>query len=68
MFWAMENGPVSLVSAILSSRPIFVLILAVILSRVLPRFLVWQYGREVLALRIMATTMIVAGIAVIYVA
>jgi len=66
MFWAMENGPVSLVSTIAGGRPLFVLIYAVTLSRFLPRFLVWQYGREALALRIIATTLIVSGIAVIY--
>ena len=65
-FWAMERGPVSLVSTILSSRPIFVVIYALILSRVSPTFLEWHYGRRMLALRLIAITMIIGGIAIIY--
>jgi uncharacterized membrane protein len=67
-FWAMEMGPVSLVSTILSSRPIFVVIYALILSRVSPMFLEWQRGKVMLALRLVATAMIVGGIAIIYLA
>ena len=66
-FWAMERGPISLVSTILSSRPIFVVVYALILSRVSPAFLKWHYGRRMLALRLIATTMIVGGIAIIYI-
>ena len=65
--WAIERGPVSLVSTIVSSRPIFVVILALILSRVAPAFLDWQPGRGLLALRLMATAMIVSGITIIHV-
>ena len=65
-FWAMKMGPVSLVSTILSSRPIFVVIYALILSRVSPMFLEWQRGKGMLALRLIAITMIVSGIAIIY--
>jgi drug/metabolite transporter (DMT)-like permease len=66
LFWAMERGPVSLVSTIISSRPIFVVIYALILSRVSPMLLEWHYGRGILALRLIAITMIVGGIAIIY--
>ena len=66
LFWAMERGPVSLVSTIVSSRPIFVVIYALILSRISPMFLEWQPGRVMLALRLIAITMIVGGIAIIY--
>lgn len=65
-YWALESGPVSLVSTIVSSRPIFVVIFALILRRVLPRFLVWQPGKGMLALRLIATAMIVGGITIIY--
>lgn len=65
-FWAMERGPVSLVSTIIGGRPIFVVIFALILSRFLPAFLEWQHGKEMLALRLVATAMIVGGITVIY--
>ncbi len=64
--WALERGPVSLVSTIIGSRPMFVVIFALILSRVLPTFLKWQSDK--LALRLMATAMIVGGIAMIYLA
>jgi drug/metabolite transporter (DMT)-like permease len=66
LFWAMEKGPVSLVSTIASSRPIFVVIYALILSRTSPAFLKWQSGKAMLALRLIAIAMIVGGIAIIY--
>lgn len=66
LFWALEGGLVSLVSTIASSRPIFVVIFALILSRILPGFLEWQPGKGMLALRLVATAMIVGGIAIIY--
>jgi drug/metabolite transporter (DMT)-like permease len=65
-FRAIEGGPVSLVSTILSSRPIFVFIYALILSRVFPVFLKWQPTRATLLLRFTATAMIVGGVAAIY--
>jgi len=65
-FWALERGPVSLVSTIISSRPIFVVIFALILSRISPGLLEWQPGRGALALRLIATAMIVGGITIIY--
>jgi len=64
--WAIERGPVSLVSTIVSSRPIFVVIFALILSRIAPTFLDWQPGRGLLALRLIAIAMIVSGITIIY--
>ncbi|MFC1989400.1 EamA family transporter [Chloroflexota bacterium] len=66
MFWALEQGLVSLVSAIASSRPMFVLIFALILSRISPEFLNWQYGKGILTLRIIGIAMVVGGITVIY--
>jgi drug/metabolite transporter (DMT)-like permease len=66
LFVAMQNGPVSLVSAIFSSRPIFVLIFAFIISRTFPGFLKWQPGKGVLAQRVVGTALVVAGIAAIY--
>lgn len=64
--WALERGPVSLVSTIISSRPMFVVIFALILGRILPTFLKSQSDKGMLALRLMATTMIVGGIAMIH--
>jgi len=66
MFWALERGPVSLVSTIVGSRPIFVVMFALTLSRILPMFIEWRPGQGMLVLRLMATAMIVGGIAIIY--
>ena len=65
-FWALNSGPVSLVSTIISSRPIFVVFFAFILSRFWPNFLRWQPGKWLLVLRIVAAAMIFSGIAIIY--
>jgi len=64
--WSRAEGPVSLVSTITGSRPMFVLIYALILSRFLPGFLAWQSGRWMLAMRVIGTVMIVGGLAIIY--
>ncbi len=66
LFWALERGLVSLVSTIASSRPVFVVIFALILSRILPEFTEWQPGKRMLALRLVATAMIFCGITIIY--
>ena len=69
IFRAMETGPVSLVSTISSSRPIFVFVLAFIVNRFLPNFILeGKTGREVLVVRLIATAMIASGIAIIYLA
>ena len=65
-FWALNGGPVSLVSTIISSRPIFVVIFALILSRFWPDFLKWQPGKRLLVWRVGAAVMIFSGIAIIY--
>jgi len=65
-FWALQRGLVSLVSTIVSSRPIFVIIFALVLRRISPMFLEWQSGKRMLALRLIAITMTVGGIAIIY--
>ena len=64
-YWALERGPVSLVSTLISSRPLFVLAFALMLSRIAPEFLFWSGGRRSVILRIAATVLIVAGIAII---
>jgi len=63
--WALQRGPVSLVSTIVSSRPMFVVIFAFILSRISPGFLNWNPGKGRLGLRLIATAMIVGGITII---
>ncbi len=66
LFWALEKGPVSLVSTIASSRPVFVVIFALIMSHILPGFMEWQPGKRMLTLRLVAIAMIFGGIAIIY--
>ena len=65
VLWALSKGPVSLVSTIAGSRPIFVVIFALILSRISPMFLEWNPGKGKLALRLMAIALIVGGITII---
>ena len=64
-YWALERGPVSLVSTLISSRPLFVLAFALLLSRLAPGFLFFTGGRRTVILRIVATVLIVVGIAII---
>ena len=65
-YLAMDMGPISLVSAVIGTRPIVVVIFALILSRISPTSLEWQPGKGMLALRLIATAMIVGGITIIY--
>jgi drug/metabolite transporter (DMT)-like permease len=65
-FWAVERGPISLISAIMGARPLFVFLYAFILSRVSPVLLEWQLSGITLALRGISIVMIVGGIAIIY--
>ena len=68
-FWALETGPVSLVSTITGSRPVVVFFLALIINRFLPKLLITEpVGRGSLAVRLIATLMIAGGIAIIYLA
>ncbi len=64
-FRAIQEGPVSLVSTIIGSRPIFVFIYALALTRIRPDFLEWYPTRATLVLRLTGTVMIVGGIAII---
>lgn len=66
VFWAMQQGPVSLVSTIVSSRPIFVFIYALALSRISPDFLLGYADRRTQILRLIGIMMIFGGIAIIY--
>ena len=67
VFWAMEQGPVSMVSTITGSRPLLVLLLAFVLGRLAPGFLLeGQPAGRMPWQRLIATAMIVGGIAIIY--
>ncbi|MBI2870042.1 MAG: DMT family transporter [Chloroflexi bacterium] len=63
---AIQAGPVSLVSTILGSRPIFVVFFAFISSLVFPDSILWHPGKKGIALRFIAAFMITGGIALIY--
>ena len=63
-FAAIQRGPVSLVSTIFSTRPLFVIIASFIISRIFPSFLKWENPR-LITIRIVAVLMIIAGIAII---
>jgi len=65
-YFAIGKGPISLVSAVIGTRPIVVVILALIISRISPASLEWQPGKGKLALRFIATAMIVGGVTIIY--
>ncbi len=65
-YWAMERGLVSLVSAISSTRPVFVFIYALIISRFSELLLERRTNKGVLLLRFIAISMIVGGVAIIY--
>jgi drug/metabolite transporter (DMT)-like permease len=63
---ALKRGPVSLVSTIVGTRPMFVLLFAFIVSRIAPSFLQLDTGKKMIVLRIIATAMIVGGLAMIH--
>jgi drug/metabolite transporter (DMT)-like permease len=64
-FWAVEKGPVSLVSTINTARPVFVFFYAVALSRLSPVLLEWHLSKQTIALRGISIAMIVAGITLV---
>ena len=64
-FWAIENGPVSLVSAVLGIRPFFVFLWALALSRVLPAALGESFTRGTIMLKVVSIALIVGGVAMI---
>ncbi|MBT9160094.1 MAG: hypothetical protein DDT26_01367 [Dehalococcoidia bacterium] len=66
LFWSIQNGPVSLVSAISGARPAFVFVYALILSRISTVLLEQRLGKETIALRSVAIGMIVGGITIIH--
>jgi len=65
-YWAMQRGPVSLVSVIFSTRPVFVFVYALIISRFSELLLERRTDKRILLLRFVAITMIVGGVAIIY--
>lgn len=63
--WAIALGPVSLTVTLMSTRPLFVFVLSVLLSSSVWRLLNEPLDRKTLANKLLSTTMIVAGISAI---
>ena len=61
-FWAMEQGPVSLVATALSVRPFFVFIYALALSRVFPAVLEERLSRGIAVVKIISIGLIIGGV------
>lgn len=61
-FWAMEEGPVSLVSTILSIRPSFVFIYALAVSRIFPAVLEEHLSRGTVVIKIISISLIIGGV------
>lgn len=66
MFWAIQRGPVSLVSAIIGVRPAFVFVYAVILGRTSSVLLEQRMGWQTMVLRFGAIAMMVGGLMMIH--
>jgi len=64
-FWAMERGPVSLVSTISSARPAFVFIFVLILSRIFPKVLDERLTRSTIIIKIASIGLVIGGVALI---
>jgi uncharacterized membrane protein len=64
-FWAMEQGPVSLVSAVLSARPGFVFLCAVALTRIFPAILEERLTRGVAIIKTVSIVLIIIGVTII---
>ena len=64
-FWAIEQGPVALVSTILSTRPAFVFIYAVALTRIFPSILEERLTRGVAVIKTVSIALIIIGVAII---
>ena len=61
-FWAMQQGPISLVSTILSVRPFFVFIYALALSRLFPAVLGEHFSRGIIMVKIVSIALVVGGV------
>ena len=64
-FWAMERGPISLVTTIQGSRPLFVFLIALALSGLFPAILNERFSRGIIAVKIASIGLIVGGVTII---
>ena len=61
-FWAISEGPVSIVSTILGTRPVFVFVFALLVSRLSPATLLESFTRGTIALKVVSIALVVGGI------
>ena len=64
-FWAIERGPVSLVSTILGIRPAIVFLCAVALTRILPSIVKERLTRGVVITKTASIALIIIGVTII---
>ena len=65
-FWAMANGPVSLASTVMGTRPCFVFLYTLLLSRVFKGALLEEYlSKGIIVVKIVSIGLIVGGVAII---
>jgi drug/metabolite transporter (DMT)-like permease len=64
-FWAIETGPVSLVSTVMGIRPFFVFLYAMVLSRFFPTVLDERLSPGIVSLKVVSIALIVGGVAII---
>ncbi len=64
-FWAMQQGPVSLVSTIFGIRPAFVFIFALAVSLVFPAVLEERLSRGIIIVKVISIGLIVGGVSLL---
>jgi len=64
-FWAIEQGPVSLVSTIIGTRPAFVFVYALVLSLFFPGVLNEHLSRGVIITKIVSISLVIGGVALL---
>lgn len=64
-FWAIERGPVSLVSAVLGIRPAIVFLFAMVLTRTVPSMLEERITRGVVITKTVSIALIILGVTII---
>ncbi len=62
VFWAISQGPVSIVSTILGTRPVFVFIFALVVSRFSPALPLERFTRATTALKVVSIALVVGGV------
>lgn len=69
LFWSIDRGPVSLVSTIAGSQPVFVFIYAMVISRISAGVLLEKrMSKRGMASRFFAIALIVGGVTIIHIA